>query len=29
MQIIDRGQLEEAACECYRMTKQEYDRLLG
>ena len=28
IQIIDRQRLEEASCECYRVIKQEYDRLL-
>jgi CRP-like cAMP-binding protein len=27
--ILDREGLEQAACECYRMVKDEYDRLLG
>lgn len=29
IQILDRQGLEQAACECYAMTKQEYDRLFG
>jgi Mn-dependent DtxR family transcriptional regulator len=27
--ILDRPGLEAAACECYRIIKAEYDRLLG
>ena len=27
--ILDREGLEAAACECYRLTKGEYDRLLA
>jgi CRP-like cAMP-binding protein len=27
--ILDRMRLEAAACECYRVVKYEYDRLLG
>lgn len=27
--MLDRDGLEEAACECYRVVKDEYDRLLG
>jgi len=27
--MLDRGALERAACECYRVVKNEYDRLLG
>ncbi len=27
--VLDRGGLEEAACECYRIIKKEYDRLLS
>ena len=27
--ILDRARLEEYVCECYRMTKEEYDRLFG
>jgi len=26
--ITDRRRLEAGSCECYRMTQQEYDRLL-
>ena len=26
--VLDRGRLEERACECYAVTKREYDRLL-
>lgn len=29
IQILDRPALEKAACECYRMSKEEYDRLFG
>jgi CRP-like cAMP-binding protein len=29
IQILDRAGLERAVCECYRMTKEEYDRLFG
>ncbi|HEX8144535.1 MAG TPA: Crp/Fnr family transcriptional regulator [Pyrinomonadaceae bacterium] len=29
VEILDRGALEQATCECYRMVKDEYDRLLG
>lgn len=29
IQILDRNGLEETACECYKMTKDEYDRLFG
>jgi hypothetical protein len=29
IRILDRERLEEGACECYRMTKEEYDRLFG
>lgn len=29
IQILDRAKLEESACECYRMTKAEYDRLFS
>jgi CRP-like cAMP-binding protein len=29
IQILDRPRLEAAACECYRMTKEEYDRLFN
>jgi hypothetical protein len=27
--MLDREALEKAACECYRVVKDEYDRLLG
>jgi hypothetical protein len=27
--ILDRRRLEAAACECYRVTRGEYDRLFG
>jgi CRP-like cAMP-binding protein len=27
--MLDRAALERAACECYRVVKEEYDRLLG
>ena len=27
--IIDRRKLEEIVCECYRVVKEEFDRLLG
>jgi CRP-like cAMP-binding protein len=29
IQILDRQKLEETACECYRVVKEEFDRLLG
>lgn len=29
IKILDRQGLEETACECYRMAKEEYDRLFG
>ena len=29
IQILDRQKLEEAVCECYRVVKDEFDRLLG
>ncbi|MET0621443.1 MAG: Crp/Fnr family transcriptional regulator [Pyrinomonadaceae bacterium] len=29
IQILDRGGLEAAACECYSVVRDEYDRLLG
>jgi len=29
IQILDRQKLEETACECYRVVKDEFDRLLG
>ena len=28
LRITDRPQLEGAACECYRATKEAYDRLM-
>ena len=27
--ILDRGGLEATVCECYRVVRDEYDRLLG
>ncbi|QQO24589.1 Crp/Fnr family transcriptional regulator [Bradyrhizobium diazoefficiens] len=27
--VLDRAELERCSCECYRLTKDEYDRLLG
>lgn len=27
--ILDREELEAASCKCYRIVKQEFDRLLG
>jgi hypothetical protein len=27
--MLDREALERAACECYRVVRDEYDRLLG
>jgi CRP-like cAMP-binding protein len=27
--ILDQKKLEEASCECYRIVRDEYDRLLG
>lgn len=27
--VLDREGLEAAACECYRVVRTEYDRLLG
>jgi Mn-dependent DtxR family transcriptional regulator len=27
--MLDRGRLESTACECYKVVKDEYDRLLG
>jgi CRP-like cAMP-binding protein len=27
--LVDRGALEQASCECYRIVKAEYDRLLS
>lgn len=29
IQILDRQKLEDAVCECYRVVKDEFDRLLG
>ena len=29
IQILDRQKLEDTACECYRVVKQEFERLLG
>jgi CRP-like cAMP-binding protein len=29
IQILDRKKLEETVCECYRVVKDEFDRLLG
>jgi CRP-like cAMP-binding protein len=29
IQILDRQKLEDTACECYRVVKDEFDRLLG
>src|SRR4029453_13640921 len=29
IQILDRARMEEAVCECYRVVKDEFDRLLG
>ena len=29
IQILDRERLEETVCECYRVVKDEFDRLLG
>jgi hypothetical protein len=29
IQILNRQKLEESACECYRVVKDEFDRLLG
>lgn len=29
VRILDPGALERASCECYRVTRDEYDRLLG
>jgi len=28
IQILDRQKLEETVCECYRVVKDEFDRLL-
>ena len=27
--ILDQKELEKASCECYRIVRDEYDRLLG
>jgi hypothetical protein len=29
IQILDRQKLEQTVCECYRVVKDEVDRLLG
>jgi hypothetical protein len=29
IRILDRGRLETVVCECYKVVKDEYDRLLG
>ena len=29
IQILDRKDLENSACECYQVVKEEHDRLLG
>jgi CRP-like cAMP-binding protein len=29
IQILDRAKLEQTVCECYRVVKEEFDRLLG
>jgi hypothetical protein len=29
LQIEDRAGLEDAACPCYRIVRDEFDRLLG
>ena len=29
IRILDRGELERSACECYRVVKDEHDRLPG
>jgi len=29
MRVADRALLEEASCECYRIIRAEYDRLIG
>jgi len=29
IQILNRQKLEDTACECYRVVKEEFDRLLG
>jgi hypothetical protein len=28
IRVLDRGRLEQSACECYLVVKKEYDRLL-
>jgi hypothetical protein len=28
IQVLDRGGMESSACECYKVIKTEYDRLL-
>jgi CRP-like cAMP-binding protein len=29
MTVLDRGALEETTCDCYRVVKRRFDRLLG
>jgi hypothetical protein len=29
IKILDRAKLEATVCECYRVVKDEFDRLLG
>jgi hypothetical protein len=29
LQVLDRERLEQASCDCYRIIKHEYDRLLS
>jgi hypothetical protein len=29
IKILDRQKMEETVCECYRVVKDEFDRLLG
>ena len=29
VEVVDRGGLESAACECYGIIAREYDRLIG
>jgi len=29
IEVLDRPRLEQAACECYSVVKQEFDRLLS
>jgi CRP-like cAMP-binding protein len=29
VKVLDRPRLEEVSCECYRIVKKEFDRLLG